>query len=236
MAEFEATFRRVAPVFCMSFLLSGCIAAAVPLMVAGGAAGLGYSGYKLVQTAGGGSVGIHFRMNGDKEAPPEALPPLHAVAVWPGTRREVAFAGKLEQAHRFRVVAPATIFSDLADVKVPEDLNQMTDAERDHAFSIVCQREHVDMVFAARSLGTTSNDNAFSLSRANVTSTADVMGYSCATKQVTWTDELSLIIELGSSTTPSDTELGTISGSAWADRVLLATGENGSGKIAGAKG
>ncbi len=206
-----------------SQVLSGCIAA-VPLMIAGEGAAVGYSGYKLVQTGTGGSVGVHFRMNGDKEAPPEALPPLHAVAVWPSTRREVAFAEKLEQAHRFRVVAPATIFADLADVKVPEDLNQMTDEERNSAFATVCRREHVDMVFAARSLGTTSNDNAFSLSRANVTNSADVMGYSCATKRVAWTDELSLIIELGSSTPPSDTELATVAGNAWADRVVQAMG------------
>lgn len=206
--------------------LSGCVAAAlVPVVV--GVAGGGLSAYKLVQTESGGSVGINFPVGADKKTlPPEPLSVVHGIAVWPGDQSEVRFAQKLEQAGRFKVVAPASIRAAFTDVNMPTDLNEVTDEERDNTFAVVCRRMRVDLVFAKRSLGTTQNENMFSFSRANVTSKIDLMGYSCAKKQIVWKDQMTLVIDVGASHMPTQNELAEVAGDAWADRVTQAMKES----------
>jgi hypothetical protein len=195
-------------------------AALVPIVAEVGAVGL--STYKLVQTESGGSVGIDFPKGKDgKVLPPQPLTPVSRAAVWPGDAGTVRFAEKLGQAG-LKVSPPATVLAKLADLHPTVDLNQVTEAERDEAFDAVCKRLGVELVFAARSLGTSSDSNTFSLSRATVTSKADLLAYSCARKQIVWTDQIVLVVELGASHTPTSSEIAQVGGDAWAERVLIA--------------
>lgn len=218
---------RLAPVMCVigvSAGLSGCVAlaAAAPLISVGMAAFSGFEAYKTIQLAGGSSVEIEFPGKDGKTAPPERLPSAKRVAVWPGDPINVQFAQKLEQSGRYRIVGPATVAADLANAKLPTDLNQMMDQERDSAFASACRSTGADLLFAAQSQGTQTNSNVLSFSSANVTSKVALFGYSCSAHAVVWQDEMQLVVSVGSGSTPSDAALAQAAGDAWADRVIQA--------------
>jgi hypothetical protein len=212
---------RIAAAISISTALCGCIAAAlVPLVAEGGA--IGFGRYKLFQTAGGGSVGIDFLKGPDgKTLPPQPIPAVHRVAVWPGDVENVHFAEKLQNRGRYDVVGPASVSMILTDTKTSNDLRQMTDHERDAAFSVICRRTAAAMVFGGRPLGTTANTNSFSFSYANITMTEDLFGYSCAKRQVVWRDQLTAVAQISDSNA-SNSEIDGAAGDAWGDRVLQA--------------
>jgi len=206
--------------------LSGCIAAAVPLM---GVVGVGmgaFSGfemYKSVQLASGGSVEIEFPGKDGKTSPPQPLAPVRRVAVWPGDEGDVAFAQRLQGSGRFAtVVAPASVFQILTDVKGSADLKLMTEEEEGKVFDTLCQRSKVELVLASKSLGASTNDNAFSFSRATVTAKADLLAYSCSQRAIVWRDQIILVMKLGGGSTSSSSELNKAGADAWADRIFSA--------------
>ena len=219
---------RLAPVLSvlgLSVCLSGCVAAALlPLASAvsiGSAAFTGFQAYKAVQTMSGGSVTVAFPSSGGKVVPAQPLPAMRRVAIWPGDEIEVVLAEQLQRSGRYAVEPPATVQAAMTDLKLPTDLNQMTDEERDGAFAAVCQHMRVDFVFAAQSEGSEAHDNSLSFSRSNVTSEVKLLGYSCPARQVTWQDDMALIADVGSHQ-PTRNELAEAAGGAWADRVLNA--------------
>lgn len=215
---FGASLAAISAIALLSQGLSGCVAVALAPLVAG----TGLSAYKLVQLESGGSVAVDFGPDG-KSASPQPIAGISRVAVWPGDAGDVRFAQKLGESGRLKVVGPATVAAAQA-AHVSADLNQLTDTERDAAFSAVCRHFGVDLVFAAKSLGTKSSENMFSLDRANVKSSSDLMGYSCARRQIVWRDQMTLTIEIGASHLPSDNELAQVAGDAWAGRVVQALG------------
>jgi hypothetical protein len=125
---------RLVPVICAYMGLSGCVAAAVPLMMGasvGVAALSGFELYKVVQLEGGGSARIEFPGKDGKTAPPQPLPAFRRAAVWPGDEGDVRFAERLQSSARFSsVVAPAAVSAILADTKTAVDLKQLYDAMR----------------------------------------------------------------------------------------------------------
>ena len=150
------------------------------------------------------------------------LPAFRRVAVWPGDEGDVRFAERLQSSARFSsVAAPAAVSAILADAKTPIDLKQLTEQEKAEAFELVCKRAKVEFVFAAVSLGASENNNSFSFSRANVTYTADLLGFSCAQHQIVWRDQMALVLDVGGSVSNAS-EMNRAGGDAWADRVLQA--------------
>ena len=230
MGQINLLRRRAAPLgmaFVLSLGLYGCIAAVAPLMPligAGMAAFSGFEMYKSVQLAGGGSVDIEFPGKDGKTNPPQSIAPVRRVAVWPGDEGDVHFAERLQSSGKFSVViAPASVSRILSEAKQPADLKQMTEQEQGEAFEAVCHRGRVDLVFGARPLGASTDTNAFSFSRANVTYKADLLGYSCTMKTIVWRDQIALVVNLGGSV-PNTGEMNKAASDAWADRVFEAMG------------
>jgi hypothetical protein len=184
----------------MSTALSGCLIAAVPLVMAAGAAAGGFAIYKTVQTTSGGSVRISFNSKDSRKAsPPPALPsPSASVAVLTGGAREKKFADALQASGKFRV----------------------SQATGDAASA--CGRR-VDLVMSAVDQGQAVKSNMLSFQRGNVTQTLSLQVYSCTTHMVAWTETMQVIIEAGSKPTPQS-EIDEIAGQAWADRVIQAKG------------
>lgn len=208
-----------------ALFLSGCVAAAIPLVMATSVAGLGVAGfgmYKAVQLSSGGSVKIGFATGPDgKKKPPEPLPAGRRVAVWPGSGGEVEFSEHLQRSGRFDVVPPATVARTLAAGHYSTDLKQLTDGEMSAEFQHVCNAKHVDFVFADRDLGISTNDNMWSLSRANVTAKSDLFGYGCHQQSIVWRDQIIIVMEVGGHTEATP-EVQRIAGDAWAERLLSA--------------
>lgn len=183
-------------------VLSGCIAAAIPVALAAEGAFVGLSGfevYKTVQTASGSSVKIAFPGKDGKETPAPPLPIMRRVAVWPGDEGDVRFAEHLAKSGRFEVTPPSTVSVMLTNDKLPSSLKLLTEQEQATAFTAVCRDANVEFIFASKPLGQTADANVFSFSRASVTAKADLLGYSCNQSAIVWRDQIALIIEVGGS-------------------------------------
>ncbi len=218
---------RALPLVLVSALLGGCVAPIVGIAM--GAMVSGFQIYKTVQLANGGSVGIEFPGKDGKTAPVQPLPSFKSVAVWPGDEGDVRFAERLQTSGRFKpVAAPAAVSAILAETKTPSDLRQLTESEQTDAFDRVCRRARVEFIFAAKAEGASENDNAFSLSAANVTYSADLLGYHCGQHQIVWRDKIALVVKVGGSVA-NTSEMLHASGDAWADRVLQAIGRTQGG-------
>jgi hypothetical protein len=213
-----------AGVLVLAVGLSGCVAAAIQLYYAASAGLAAYSGftlYKSVQLTSGGSVSIAFPGKDGKAAPAQPLPLVRGVAVWPENEGEVLFAERLSKSGRYDVTPPARVSVILADSKITRNLKELTQAEQTAAFNTVCKVSAAEMVFADRSLGTSSDQNNFSVSRANITSTVELLAFSCAQQTVVWREQMALIVELGGKV-PSTGEIMQVAADAWADRVMQA--------------
>ena len=204
--------------------LSGCVAAAIPLYYAASAGIAAYSGftvYKSVQLTSGGSVSVASQGKDGKAAPAQPLPVVRRVAVWPENEGEVLFSEHLTKSGRYDVTPPARVSVILADAKIPRNLNELTQAEQTTAFNTVCKVSGAEMIFADRTLGTSADQKNFSLSRANITSTVELLAFSCAQQTMVWRDQMALIVELGGKV-PSTGEMMQVAADAWADRVMQA--------------
>jgi hypothetical protein len=190
----------------LSIALSGCLIAAVPLVMGAAAAVGGFAVYKTVQTVGGGTVRIAFDSKDSKKgSPPPALPAgTSTVAVWQGGAREKKFAEGLQASGKFRV---STASSEGGD----------------KAYDNACRARRVDMIMAAVDQGQSVKSNMLSFKRGNATQTLSLQGFSCATHQVVWTETMQVIIESGSKPM-AQSEVDDIAGQAWADRVIQAKG------------
>lgn len=217
--------RRALPVVILagSIGLSGCLAAAVPVMMAVSAAGVAASGFglfKTVQTTTGGAVRIGFGSADEKDVPPpDPLPAGRKVAIWPGDEKEVKLAERLSGTGRFDVTSPSAVARTLASRDIPVDFRQLTASEQADGFQQVCRAHQVDLVLAAKDEGTSTSSNFFSFNRANITQTFSLSAYDCRSGQVGWRDRMAVVMEMGGQT-PAAGEVATIAGEAWAERLL----------------
>jgi hypothetical protein len=212
------TFKRLAAITGIGLLsvnLTGCIVAAVPLVMAAGVgvvAITGFAVYKTVQTTGGGTMQIAFGSKDAKHAaPPPRLPTASTIAVWPIGLREATFAATLKDSGKLHLMP-------LAD---PGPLPG-SDADRHAAYSSLCSGNHVDVIFAALDQGQTVSSNMMSFRRGTVTDKLIIEGYGCTAQKIVWTDTMATVIEAGSKPTPQ-AEIDTAAGQAWGERVLQAS-------------
>jgi len=210
-------------VLVLAVAFSGC-AVAIPLYYAASAGITAYSGftlYKSVQLASGGSVSVAFEDKDGNAAAPQPLPVVRHVAVWPENEVQVLFAERLSKSGHYDVTSPARVSVILMEEKVARNLSELTQAEQTTAFDTLCKASGVEIVFVDRSLGTFSDQNNFSLSRSNVTSKAELLAFSCEQQKVVWREQMALIVAAGGKV-PSTGEVMQVAADAWADRVMQA--------------
>lgn len=205
----------------MAALVSGCVAAAAVPMLAASFAVSGFTTYKFVQSASGGEIAIAFPEQGGKVTPAPPLPEGQRAAIWPGDEFNVLFAEALSNTGGFDVTSPGQVSSILQDENIATSLSSLTSTEQADAFAVICDRADVDIVFASNKLGVESNQNFFSLSRADMTSRADLYGYSCASGTIAWREQMAVVVKMGSSM-PSSGEINKVAADAWAERVMEA--------------
>lgn len=215
-----APLAKLAAVFLVATGLSGCVAAALPLLVAGGGS-IGFTGYKLVQTESGGSVGIQLPSKDGKELPPDPLPPAKRIAIWPGGGN-VRFAESLTKSGHFTVTSPSKVSATLTKAHISPDPKTLTDEEQDASLARLCKSLRTDLVFVSVARPPKTDTNTFSLSRATITYPKELAAYSRKEKRAIWHDAVSLVLEVGGKSPPSDDELNRIVTDAWVDRVLQA--------------
>lgn len=202
--------------------LTGC-AAAIPLLMVGDVAITGFGAYKTVQITTGGSVSIEFPSHDGKVEPPPPLPRVQRVAIWPGNRGEVMLADRLTSSGDFTVTPPDVVASVIKKRDISSELSQLTANEQRSAFTTVCQTTHVQQVYASIDQGTSSSGNWWSLKRAEATTSAQLLAFSCADDKVISKEKMQLVISSGSSSPPVE-EVYKIAANAWADRIMQAQG------------
>ncbi len=206
----------VVTIGALCFELSGCIIAAVPVMMAAGAGVVavgGFAVYKTVQTTGGGTMEIAFGSKDAKHAPPPPpLPGVSTLAVWPVGHREEAFASVVKASGKVRV-APLVGVGMLPG----------TQTDRYAAYATACHGNSADVIFAAIDQGQTVSSNMMSFKRGSVTDKLTIEGYGCSAGKIVWTDSMATVVEAGSKPTPQS-EIDDAAGRAWGERVLLAQG------------
>ena len=203
----------------MAVSLSGCIVAAIPLIMVAAGAGVALTGfvvYKSVQTSGGGNVRVAFgSTEKDKATPPQPLPTARDVSVWPGGQREIRLVEKLQAANAYRSV----------NLVRGVDAGGLggADDQRAKAFDGACATQPVDLIFAAVDLGEKVDSNMLSFKRGSLTHKLNLVAYSCAQHKAVWVDAMAVIVESGNNPTPQ-AEIDNIAADAWADRLAMARG------------
>jgi hypothetical protein len=152
-----------------TLLLSGCVAAVVPLMLASAVVSVGGLA-KVIQTSTGGSIEIAID---DTQLTPEqraALKNINSLAVWPEkTGGAVTFAETLAEGGGFQVVTPSRVASALSKLQLSDDLRLMTAGEAREVFKKVCQETGADSLVSGKNTGGGTNMNIWSFDRANIT-------------------------------------------------------------------
>lgn len=209
----------------LSVLMSGCVAIALPLMAAGTLAGMGIAGFsmfKTVQTMTGGKVAVGFGSKDSKTVPPpQPLPLVKTIGIWPNGDREVFLAESLIASGRFKVITPSSAGRSLASLAVDFDLSSKTMAEQSQDFDKLCGAVKADLILAAKDIGLSSNSGFFKIKRGGFTISSELIGYSCTNHSVVWRDTMAVTQETGGSST-ADGEVAKIAGEAWAERILSA--------------
>ena len=206
---------RVAAICFAATQLSGCVAAALPLMAIAGPAISGFVLYKSVQTVSGGSVDVSF-----SSRTPAPLSSVPRIAVWPGDEGNVRLAELLSSGGK-TITSPSAVSTHISSEGLATNLQLMTETERTTAFAAVCRRAQVDLVLASLTGGVEANANFFSFDRANQTYRASLLAYSCAQRTLIWRDEISVVVG-GGGRMPSSSEISQVTAQAWSERILEA--------------
>lgn len=158
------TVRILVVAIAMSFLLGGCVAAAIPML-----APVVYGWFKIGQTATGGSVEIGIddtKLTNEHKA---QLKNIKSMAVWPDKNGEsVTFAEALSEDGGLKVISPARVAAALKKLELSDDLKLMTALEAKEVFSKVCQETIADALISSRATGGQHKSNLLSLDRANI--------------------------------------------------------------------
>ncbi len=193
----------------LAILLQGCMAAALPMIVAGGAIGVGGI-YKSIQLSTGGSIEVAIDTDKISNEQKDKFNRINSIAVWPEkTNSAVIFSETLAESGRFKVISPLQVSTALRDLNLSDDLTQMNSQETKDAFSKVCLKTRTDSIISSKAIGGGSNSNIFSFDRANITKNFIVTIYGKNSNANILTFPVSIKILLGGSS-PSSEEIARI--------------------------
>ena len=215
---------RVAVFLFTTTLLVGCGPELLVLQALSAAslATSGFMAFKTVQLSTGGSASISFS-DEDQDIPDAVRAAVERVqkpAVWPGNHAEVQLAQHLQQSRQFEsVVTPSQVSKALKAMEVEPDIGALTQSEQLELFSSVAAQVGADAVIAGIEKGQATDMNMWSVSRANNTSTGDILIYSAHTDSIVYTTSLELKVEVGGKT-PNEHEILSLVGDAIAERIL----------------
>ncbi len=207
-------------VLCSALLLGGCVAAAIPLMLASQAAVGAFAVTKTVQLSTGGSVEMSI---GENEVPGQnvmVLAEVSKLAIWPSDEGEVFAANKLEQSKAFDlIVTPSKVGKAISEANLDREIGNLTQTEMLQTFQTVCQKTGAEAVVAFKNLGMESHANAWSLSRPSLDYKGRIFIYALQTNQIIFSSTANLKMNLGGSTA-NNQEVREKAGEMLADKLL----------------
>ena len=205
-----------------AMLLNGCVAA-IPLMLATQAAGLGMGAFavtKSVQLSTGGSVEMAI---GENEVPGQdkmVLAEISKVAIWPGNEAEVFTADKLQGSKAFDlIVTPSKVGRAINQANLDREVGNLTQTEMLQAFQTVCKKTGAEAVVAFKNLGVESHTNAWSFDRPSMDFKGAIFIYALQANQIVFSSTMELKMNLGGNT-PNQQEVQKKAGEMLADKLI----------------
>ena len=206
-------------------VLSGCVAAALPLAYAATAGSFALTASAVYKTSGGGNVTVNFEGNDVAEHHKAEVRAIDTIAIWPDGQSDVYLAEKLTASGYFEVVTPAESARIIEEHGLPNMLNMLTTGEQEEALRKLAETANTDAVVVAGNFADINIDtNTWSFfERSKMSYSVDAFLYSKASDTIAWRDMLSMEAEIGSKSA-SQTELHEIAADAVANQLLVLTG------------
>ncbi len=206
----------------VTFYLSGCAAAVIPLIIAQGAA-FGFTTFKTVQTTTGGSVGISFSDDKNSIKNKTELTAITTPAIWPDNEIEVYMAEKMQDSGVFdSVITPSRVSKIIKKLDIDNHVNNMTRQELVENFKKICAKTQADSIIAFKNMGSEINSNIWSFDRGNITQKSTLIVYSNKSKSIVYQTTMVLKSEIGGKT-ENDQEVLRIAAEAAAEKIILLT-------------
>ncbi len=217
-----ASLPRILASLCVCAALSGCVAAAVPIMYGMSAASLalgGFAIFKTVQLGTGGEVKIELSKNDPQPADRAVIRAARSIAVWPSKGGEGKLSDSLSRHTSLRVIAPGMVRRWVDGKGYERDPSALSASEKvDHSVRLA-RHLGADLVFLVESpKGVGVDASAWSFSRGQTEQEFTMTLVSRTPERIVWNEKGRLIVELGSES-PSVDELSAIAAQAVAERV-----------------
>jgi len=210
--------RYLTPIISVLFLY-GCFAPAlIPILSATSMALSGLQLYKGVQLTTGGSAEVRFKETKISEEDRSAVTTIKSIAVYPGSKENIALASELEEKSEFKIISPNSVRK--AQKKGAfEDFGYLTEAEKTINAWNVCTAVGADSVLIMTFGGGGSSANLYSAKRTEVSAKIEIEFFSIKHKRKLWHQEGELVLKIGANS-PAEDEVGELVASSVADKFM----------------
>jgi len=181
------------------FLLSGCMVATIPLLMAANAGIAAHSVTKAVQMSTDGDVEMAIGENEIASQKKLVLSGINKLAIWPDDGM-VFVANELQQSKTFDVIAtPSKTGTVISESGFSSNISGLTYSEKMSAFKTVCEKTGTEAIVAFEDLGHQANMRMWSFSRSSVDFKGKITIYELRSDQVIFSSIMEMKINLGGS-------------------------------------
>jgi len=220
----------------MSFVLSGCVAAAIPLLMATTAVTVGITAWgvtKIVQTSLG-KFEVAFKDDELNAGTQETLQNISRLGIWPSFGKVTVEAGgtallaqKLEKTEKIEIITPYTIDTALKENRMANITEHMTESEKVVVFKKIGEFIKADGIMLVHDEGTSMNQNIFSFKAAEYRRHFSVKVYSVQSGKTIYRTEVRLVQKGGEANKSPESEIQKIVATEIANHFLEAIGKAG---------
>lgn len=201
-----------------TFVFSGCLAA-IPLLMAANAGIVAHSVTKTVQMSTDGSVEMAIGENEIVGKNKLVLAKINKLAIWPDEGM-VYVADELQKSKTFVLIATPSRTGKVIDQSgFDRRISNLTHTEKMLAFQTVCGKTETEAVIVFENLGTSTNMNMWSFSRASMDFEGKILIYELFSNQIIFSSITKMKINLGGST-PNQREIMARAGKMLAGRII----------------
>ena len=205
-------------------MLGGCVAAAIPLMLAASGVVEGFAIFKTVQMTTGGTVSVSFGKDKLPVGVQKQLVTIKQPAIWPGDEVAVAMTEEIQKEGTFHsVITPAVVTKSLKESKIDPDMKNLTRSEKMALFGKVCTSTGADGIIVLLDEGDEADSNIWSLNRSAVIHHAKLIIYGSDAGSVVYETEM-LIKEEVTGNIQNPQEVMRIAGASAAEKIRAIMG------------
>lgn len=207
------------------FLLSGCIMAALPLLMAANAGIVAHSVTKAVQMSTDGDVEMAIGENEVVGKDKLVLSKISKLAIWPDEGM-VFVADELEKSRAFTLIAtPSKTGMVIIESGFSSNIKGLTYSEKMMAFKTVCEKTGAEAVVVFEDLGQETNMRMWSFSRSSMDFKGKIVIFELQSDQIIFSSITEMKINMGGGS-PNQRDIMERAGRMLANKIIeLKTGQ-----------